>query len=85
MLNGIGGRTVAEAKERMSSVEFDAWCQYIRRNGPLDLGQRIESAAALISFVTNQSAGGKLDYETFLPVREIDEEAALEQAMATWR
>ena len=84
MLNGIGGRTISEAKERISRVEFESWMAYIARHGSLNLGLRIEDAAALIAYITHRSAGGTLDHDQFLPVREVDEAAALEQAMATW-
>lgn len=49
MLAGIGGRTVAEAKARVSCVEFQAWLDYREKHGPLDCARRIEHAAALIA------------------------------------
>ncbi|MNV52761.1 hypothetical protein D3C71_1448700 [compost metagenome] len=85
MLNGVGGRTIAEAKECISDVEYHAWLQYRRRHGSLNVGLRVETAAALVAFMVHQSAGGKLDYDAFFPVREIDEAVELTKAMETWR
>jgi hypothetical protein len=31
--NGVGGRTVAEAKERMTFREARAWAEYLRLSG----------------------------------------------------
>lgn len=85
MLNGIGGRTIAEAKERMSAAEYEAWRAYIRRHGSLNLGLRVEDAAALIAWTTQMAQGGKLEHDAFFPVRELDEQAELEKAMKSWR
>lgn len=70
MLNGIGGRTVAEAKERMSDHEFANWCAYIRKRGTLNLGTRVEMGFALLAMVTRNSAGGKSKIDDFLPKRD---------------
>lgn len=70
MLNGIGGRTVEEAKERVSDHEFANWCAYIRKRGTLNLGTRVEMGFALLAMVTRNSAGGKSKIEDFLPKRE---------------
>src|SRR5690625_65472 len=40
VLSGVGGRTVAEAKERLSFVEFMSWQRYIRSPGTLNIGLR---------------------------------------------
>lgn len=85
MLNGIGGRTIAEAKERMSCDEFEAWMTYIARHGSLNPGLRVEDGAALVAYIVHRSAGGTLDHDNFLPVRQMDDAAELEKAMSTWR
>lgn len=70
MLNGIGGATIKEAKERMTLQEFFDWSEYIKRRGSLDLGNRTEYGFALVAQVVNNAAGGKAKMTDFLPKRE---------------
>lgn len=74
MLNGIGGRTIEEAKERLSHAEFVSWCAYIQKRGPLDIGSRIEHGFAMLAYVTTASMGGKKKFEDFLPKRDQEEQ-----------
>lgn len=67
VLHGIGGKTIAEAKENMSYGEYLDWCEYIRRRGSLDVGSRLEWAAAMISMIVNNSNGGKAKMTDFMP------------------
>lgn len=48
-MNGIGGRTVAEAKQRLSYSEFLTWIKYRRKRGSLNLGMRVERGSALLA------------------------------------
>lgn len=50
-MNGIGGKTIAEAQEAMSLSEYRLWLKYRQRHGSLNLMQRSEWGAALISSV----------------------------------
>jgi hypothetical protein len=70
VLHGIGGRTVEEARERMSHTEFVRWCSYIRKHGTLNVGLRVEMAAALVSHVVSAVNGNKTRIQDFLPKRE---------------
>lgn len=74
MLNGVGGSTVKQAKERISYREFLDWCSYIEETGSLDLGGRFEQGIAMLSMVVNRSAGGKSNIEDFLPKRQKPED-----------
>lgn len=47
-MNGIGGKTIAEAKENMTYREALEWAQYRKQTGPLNLALRVELAAAII-------------------------------------
>jgi hypothetical protein len=67
VLHGIGGCTIAEAKERLSYAEALDWFAYIRKRGSLHDGMRVEAAAALISVVLNRVNGGKADMADFMP------------------
>lgn len=78
MLHGIGGRTIAEAKERMSHAEFFAWCTYIQKRGSLNLGPRLEQGFALIATVINRSNGGRAQMSDFLPKREEEDTTSIE-------
>lgn len=41
-MNGIGGRTIAEAQERMSLREFQVWVKYRNKYGQLNVMMRTE-------------------------------------------
>jgi hypothetical protein len=55
-LNGVGGRTVAEAKERMSRSEFEAWAAFYQMYPFDDLHRYHRPAVAVAA-----SFGGKAD------------------------
>lgn len=46
---GIGGRTIAEAQQRISYPEFIKWAQYRAKRGTLNLGMRMERGSALLA------------------------------------
>ncbi|HBC9240701.1 MULTISPECIES: phage tail protein [Klebsiella] len=50
-MNGIGGRTIAEAQERMSLREFQVWVKYRNKYGPLNIMMRTEWGSALVASV----------------------------------
>ena len=84
-MNGIGGRTIAEAQENMSYPEFMVWCKFRGRRGSLNQGMRVEAAIArLASFYGNCRAGKKVfEIGDFAP--HMDEPVlSLDEAMATW-
>lgn len=45
-MNGIGGRTIAEAQENMSINEFALWCKFRGKRGSLNTGLRVEESIA---------------------------------------
>lgn len=78
MMNGIGGRTIAEAQQNMSLVEARQWAQYMRRHGGLNVAERVEQAAALICTTGAQLMGNKkVKVADFIPNRESDDELRL--------
>jgi hypothetical protein len=83
VLNGVGGRTIAEAKLRMTYVEAQQWFQYIRQNGPLNvarnLGRKLELGFALLSMVVSNSQGGKTKIEDFMPSKWAEAAVAEEE------
>ncbi|MBF8642255.1 MULTISPECIES: phage tail assembly protein T [Pseudomonas] len=48
-MNGIGGRTIAEAQEVLSYSEFMTWLKYRAKRGSLNLGMRIERGSAQLA------------------------------------
>ncbi|AYY00699.1 MULTISPECIES: phage tail assembly protein T [Klebsiella] len=86
-MNGIGGRTIAEAQERMSRREFLVWLKYREKYGPLNIMMRTEWGASLIASVLaniNKSKGTPtFKVSDFAP--HIDEPPiSLENAMKNW-
>lgn len=85
VLNGVGGPTIAEAKERMGHDELAMWIAYRRKHGTFNLGARIEQGAALTAYCANHRNGELADY---MPSREVAVDApdvALARAMKEWR
>lgn len=80
MLNGVGGRTVAEAKASISISEMLAWQAYRERYGTLHLGMRLEEGFALLAWIINRSLGGNAEITTYMPHAK-DDEATLEDVM----
>lgn len=88
MLCGIGGNTIAEAKERISYSEFLGWLQYRNLRGSLNLGMRIERGSALLATIY-ANAHRKKDAEPFtlddfMPHAD-QKPITLEKAMQEWR
>lgn len=87
MLNGIGGRTIAEAQENMTYPEFLTWVKYRRLRGSLHPGMRFE--IALAQFQANYFNGrtGKgaptLYQQDFAPHMD-PRVQTLEEAMESW-
>ncbi|HBV6657892.1 DUF4035 domain-containing protein [Klebsiella aerogenes] len=87
-MNGIGGRTIAEAQERMSRREFLVWLKYREKYGPLNIMMRTEWGAALVaSVLANINRGEKStpfklsDFSLYIK----DEPISLEEAMQIWK
>lgn len=84
VLNGVGGRTIAEAKERISLAEFNRWVEYFQRRGSMSTPNRLESGFALIASLICRATGNESSPEDFMPHRE-EPELTLEQAMREWK
>ena len=44
VINGIGGRTIEEAKQKISPEEFKIWWAYHKKYGSFFFGKRVEQA-----------------------------------------
>lgn len=49
MLNGIGGRTIAEAKRNLTWVEVQRWEKYLAKRGGINVAERLEYVMAQVS------------------------------------
>ncbi len=87
VLNGIGGRTIAEAQERISFTEFHKWLAYRQKRGSFHMGMRMERAGALIaSFLANQvrdKNSPPVSFYDFAPYHD-EPVISMEQAMENW-
>ncbi|HHR3293798.1 phage tail protein [Klebsiella grimontii] len=86
-MNGIGGRTIAEAQERMSLREFQVWVKYRNKYGQLNSMMRTEWGASLVASVLaniNKSKNSPpFKISDFAPhINEVS--VSLEEAMKTW-
>ncbi|HGL5978116.1 TPA: phage tail protein [Klebsiella oxytoca] len=86
-MNGIGGRTITEAQERMSLREFQVWVKYRNKYGPLNVMMRTEWGASLVASVLaniNKSKNSPpFKISDFAPhINEVS--VSLEEAMKSW-
>ncbi|MNM24923.1 hypothetical protein D3C81_353630 [compost metagenome] len=87
MLNGIGGRTIAEAQERLCARETQLWSSYRARHGGFNFMQRADYNAGLLAslYANAHRAKGAPAYQISDFTRFIDQQPiSLEQAMANW-
>lgn len=84
-MHGIGGSTIAEAKERISITEYYQWARFRNKRGRLNDGFRLEVAIARLSamFANVNSKNGGFTANDFAPFMDAPE-LTLEQAMNTW-
>ncbi|MBW9244198.1 MULTISPECIES: phage tail assembly protein T [Pseudomonas] len=83
MLNGVGGRTVAEAKASISYTEAMAWAAYRNKHGSFSVTSRAEQMGAIIALQVNRLGGGTAELIDFMPHQE-KAGVSLETAMAEW-
>lgn len=67
MLNGIGGKTIEEAKRTITYDEYVDWCLYRKKYGCLNQSVRNDMAVARLMLMVNHALGGKAKYEDMLP------------------
>ena len=81
VLNGIGGRTIAEAKASISYREFQFWREYAKTRGSLNIGLRLDDALADLKYMYAVAEGFKVeDRYDFLPFHDAPE-ISFEEAM----
>jgi len=81
VLHGIGGRTISEAKERLSYIEFMGWAAYLQKRGTLHVGTKLEGGFALIAHLICTAAGIKhksgraMRMDDFMPHADTQDDA----------
>lgn len=86
-MNGIGGRTIAEAQERMSLREFQVWVKYRNKYGPLNVMMRTEWGASLVASVLaniNKSKNSPPYKVSDFAPHITEASVSLEDAMKNW-
>lgn len=56
---GVGGSTLDELKENLTGHELSQWIQKQQRDGPINLGVRIDRGFALIAYMIYGALPGK--------------------------
>lgn len=88
-MNGIGGRTIAEAQASLSYREFMLWMAYRQKRGSLNWGMRAEvSSGRLAALYANSKRNPQKTPEPF-HIHEFaphmdQPQLSLEEAMQTW-
>lgn len=81
---GIGGRTIAEAKSRLTYREFLSWCKFRSKRGSLHIGMRVERGSALLAALyANTHSKESYKLYDFMPHEE-EPVISLDQALETW-
>lgn len=78
VLHGIGGCTIAEAKERLTYEEALSWFAFINKRGSLNDGMRLEGGFALIAMMISRAMGGKAEMADFMPHVEKDDPLSID-------
>lgn len=84
-MNGIGGSTIAEARQRLSYREFMTWVKFRRKRGSLHPGMRAEQGFSMLAAMyANAHWKGEWRQYDFAP--HMDESpVSLEDAMEQWK
>lgn len=72
----MGGRTIAEAKLRMSNREAIAWGAFMQKRGPLSMQRRMNWPVGLIGMYLDRMAGGKKEMSDFMPYEDHQDDFA---------
>ena len=85
MLCGVGGRTIAEAKHRLSYTEFLSWVKYRNLRGRFNVGMRVESGTAQLAmlYANSHSRHGGYKIFDFMP-HEAERAVSLDEAVESW-
>ena len=82
-MNGVGGRTIAEAKQRLGYDEYLIWAKYRQERGSFNVGRRVEQAVGYLSYITdamNSPRTSKINIADYMPnePKKSEEQSLLE-------
>lgn len=83
-MNGVGGRTIAEAKLNMTHAEVSQWAEFRNKRGSLFVGRRVEqSIGNWMAHYTRFKVkdGTEVDPRDFMPHEEAPELTFEEERM----
>lgn len=86
VLSGIGGNTIAKAKESVSMQEFNSWIAYRKKRGSFNINRRIDVAIARLSaiYINSKVEPSKhCSIYDFLPYED-EPPTDLHSAMKSW-
>jgi len=66
-LSGIGGNSINEVKNNLTRLEILQWAEYRYRRGSLNIGRRVEQAAANMMSIYINSQGGEVEAIELMP------------------
>ena len=75
-MNGIGGKTIAKAKQNLTNAEVMMWAAYRNKRGSLNVGRRVEQAIGglLTVYVSSKSKPGtEINPVVFMPHEDAPE------------
>lgn len=82
VLNGVGGRTIAEAKMNMTNSEVSKWVAFRNKRGSFFTGRRIEQGFGNLIATYLGSKGAKdVKAQSFMPHEDQPKEMSLEEYM----
>lgn len=88
MLNGIGGRTVKEAKRSITEFEFRQWCLYREKFGSLNPNVSVDRGLGVVAYILQAANGGKAKYSDFVPDYRDDDQKMqdeIQQLSKEWK
>lgn len=84
VLNGVGGRTIAEAKLNMTNAEVSQWAAFRNKRGSLFVGRRIERSVGVLTALYAQNhvkEGVEVNPYDYMPYEDEPELTFEEQRM----
>ena len=82
VLNGVGGRTIAEAKMNMTNSEVSKWVAFRNKRGSFFTGRRVEQGFGNLIATYLGSKGAKdVKAQSFMPHEDQPQEMSLEEYM----
>lgn len=80
MLNGVGGKTIREAKKNLTYTEAQDWMEYYKLRGTFNQNRKMEWGFAMVAWMVNRAGGGTAELQDFMPYSKTPE-SDLEEAM----